>query len=203
MQAFFPVTSVKRSFRLLDNRRLIKQHLELHQLIDLVARKERGEKSSHHAAVNLFMGHSDFLRYCFATCVYVCLERGINIKTYRSEYEKYRAEFGVDREQPFPPELPEWFGRKVFHSAHRQALLAKSLARKLKAEWELDRLAEYGNGPVSHKEYDNAIAEWQWYRSLQWPEDPRTTIYTYYWWDYKKQRLYAGPERDAMDEGRQ
>lgn len=198
MQVFLPSISVRRSFNTLDTRRLNKQHLELHQLLGLVDRKQRGERSSHHAAVNLFIDHSLFLEYCFAVCADVCIERGINIRAYYNDYLKYKVAFNLNGSTPRLPKTPPWFGRKEFHSAHRQALLAKSLARKLKAEQDLMRLAEYSNTPVSNKDYYNAITEWQWYRSFGWDENPNTTVYNYYWWNPNERNLYIGPDRNAL-----
>jgi len=198
MQVFLPYTSVRRSFQSLDSRRLNKQHLELHQLITCVDKKQRGESTSHHAAVNLFMpDRLAFAKYCFAQCVEVCLEQGIKIKAYRDDYERYR----VIREDRVVH--PIWFGRKAFHSAHRQALLAKSKARYIKACDDMYDEAlntNSGYGTKVQKEYAKAVTEYQWYRSMEWSEDPNTTVYHYYWWDYKNNRLYLGPDRDAMEE---
>ncbi len=207
MQVFLPTTSVRKSFNSLDLRRLNKQHLELHQLITCVDKKQRGEPTSHHAAVNLFMDHIPFLRYCFATCVHVCIDRGINIQAYREEYEQYRDEFRLDLEKPHCPRIPEWFGNKAFHAAHRQALLAKSRARYLKA---CDASLKAAEGPYKSKldgvvgkirnEYVNAVAEYEWYRGFGWAEDVNTTVYHYCWWDYKNSHVYIGPTRNAMEE---
>lgn len=182
MQVFLVYPAVKRSFKALDKRRLNKQTVELAGLLHIAQRIQAGERGSHWVAVNLFRDHYPFLCYCFLQCKSAAEEAGIVYKAF-TELTEHCDTVTMQHNT----ELPKWFGRKAFHSAHRQALLAKSLTRKLNAEIV-----------ATPKEYESAVKEYEWYRGFGWREDANTTAYHYMWWNPKSQHLYAGPEYDAM-----
>ena len=184
MQVFLPYANVAQSFQALDMRRLNKQHLELHQLMVCVNKKRRGEPTSHHAAVNLFVDHPTFLAYCFVLCVEICLERGVHINAYYNEYKELEQKF----QQPQRIDKPQWYFHEKFHLAHRQALLAKSYARLITS------------GNKSRVEQKAARDEYNWYRSFGWVEQVQTSRYHYYWWNAEKHVLYQGAVRDALEE---
>ena len=119
MQTFLPYPDFARSARCLDTKRLGKQRVEADQLVDTVL---IGSGWSNHPAARMWSGYVAALVAYRNAVIDEWVRRG-----YRNSI--------IVLWRPELPELPPWFGREDFHSAHRAALLAKDYAHYSQFGW--------------------------------------------------------------------
>jgi hypothetical protein len=126
MQTFLPYRSFESSARVLDNKRLGKQRVEVMQIMAALVKLQVHTDTANiawgnHPATKMWKG------YEFALMSYqeaVCAEwarRGFN-DTCR---DKTKRMFDLLPEENRKPKVPKWLGLKKFHSAHRANLLRK------------------------------------------------------------------------------
>lgn len=123
MQTFLPYASFERSARVLDERRLGKQRVEVLQCLRALHVPNYGWR--HHAAVRMWRGNEEALAaYGLAVCR-VWIRAGCA----DTVAGKIVVELGrAPRRQPELRRLgllPRWLGRRDFHLAHRSALVAR------------------------------------------------------------------------------
>jgi hypothetical protein len=121
MQTFLPYEDFVESAKVLDNKRLGKQRVEVLQILNALSGKSRGWVN--HPATRMWRGHE------LALAVYgvkVCDEwtsRGFN-DTCRSKIVATMPMYYGFR----GPMLPDWLGDRSFHRSHQSNLLRKDPA---------------------------------------------------------------------------
>lgn len=121
MQTFLPYPDFLESARVLDNKRLGKQRVEILQLV-------MGQFPNHPAA-KMWHGYRDALiNYGLACCKVWTRERGFS----DSVAEKLLAHLSFNEDTSLPP----WFGNEAFHASHRSNLLRKDFLRYSRYGWK-------------------------------------------------------------------
>lgn len=127
MQTFLPYPGFERTARVLDDRRLGKQRVEVLQILRALTRERYGWKS--HPAVRMWAGYEEALgRYGLAICQEWCT-RG-HADTCDTKIRQELAILGIHqpREQEalaLAGRTPGWIGDEAVHRSHRAALLRK------------------------------------------------------------------------------
>ena len=113
MQTFLPEKSFIESVQVLDWRRLGKQRVEAHQILNVLLGRTQTKGWRNHPITKMWAGYEDALKVYFNICVHEWIRRGFN-NTMKLE------------EMPETPiDYPHWFGNEQFHSSHRANLLRK------------------------------------------------------------------------------
>jgi hypothetical protein len=112
MQTFLPYPDYERSLAVLDYKRLGKQRVEAHQILDIL----RGQQSSwvSHPAVRMWRGYEGALVAYYNAALREWAARG------------YRNIILQPLPEPSVVVMPPWLGREDFHASHRSKLLAKN-----------------------------------------------------------------------------
>lgn len=112
MQTFLPYANFEKSLKSLDSRRLGKQRVEAHQILNILLNRTKTKGWRNHPAVKMWKGHSNALKLYFNKAVEEWISRGYqnNMKL-----EEIRGKII----------FPKWIGDEEFHSAHRSNLLRK------------------------------------------------------------------------------
>ncbi len=122
MQTFLPYPDFVESARVLDNRRLNKQIVEVLQIHNAL---ENGGGWRNHPAVKMWIGYEEFLLTYGSVCYDEWARRlrsGIRGgKSFHKSGDQIRRRI-VESDRT---DRPWWFGDARFHSAHRAALLFK------------------------------------------------------------------------------
>jgi len=132
MQTFLPYPDFKKSAECLDYRRLGKQRIEAKQIIDLLEKYDKGEDISklpwgNHPAVRMWIGYTDMLKLYYNHIVMEWISRG-----YKNNMKLYTVKLDTTKQY-----LPNWFGRKDFHDAHKSNLLRKDKKFYGKYNWDV------------------------------------------------------------------
>ena len=114
MQTFLPYPDFKKSAECLDDRRLNKQIIEAKIIYNIIKENRIIGGWINHPATKMWRGHDEALALYFNECLKEWKKRGHNHK-----YEEIEINKNVKIEMPL------WFGRENFHSAHRSNLLRK------------------------------------------------------------------------------
>lgn len=116
MQTFLPYPDFRASARVLDYKRLNKQHVEAFQIINILESKQKNPNQklawSNHPAVLMWKDNIDALKM-YADCI----KQEILNRGYKSEKIPF---YGV-----CAAKLPEWFGLTCLHKSHRSNLARK------------------------------------------------------------------------------
>jgi hypothetical protein len=128
MQTFLPFADFAASARVLDNRRLGKQRVEVLQVLRAITRPNYGWR--HHPVPKMWRGFEEALgAYAVAVCREWCRRghRDTCELTLRIEL----AELGIDpirsqAELAAAGRLPPWLGDERLHRSHRSALVRKN-----------------------------------------------------------------------------
>ena len=128
MQTFLPYPDFKKSFEILDYRRLGKQRVEAFQILNILLDRpnKNGKKSNawvNHTAVNLWRGYEKALQLYYNLCVQEWILRGYK-NTMKFEITSDKVEY------------PHWFGNDKFHASHRSNLLRKNKEFYSKFGWK-------------------------------------------------------------------
>lgn len=127
MQTFLPYADFEQSARVLDQKRLGKQRVEVIQVVRGLTRPGYGWR--HHPAVRMWQGHEEALgRYGLTICE-VWVERGFG-DTCAATIVADLREAGVravrsQADLGTADALPSWLGDEAFHASHRSALVRK------------------------------------------------------------------------------
>ena len=121
MQTFLPYPSFRRTARALDDKRLGKQRVEVHQILNALAGVPKGWQS--HPVVAMWRGYEDVL-----------VLYGLQITrewTRRGHADSCLARIAAyappDRRRPRC--LPPWLGDPALHLSHQSALVRKDPGR--------------------------------------------------------------------------
>lgn len=116
----------------MDYRRLGKQRVEAKQLIDLLEGKTDNNWKTH-PAYKMWEGHTEALKLYYNHIVMEWISRG-----YKNNMPLYSVD--ICTKDDF---LPDWFGRKDFHDAHKSNLLRKDKEYYGKFNWDVSDNLSY------------------------------------------------------------
>ena len=112
MQTFLPYRDFRESLKSLDWRRLGKQRVETHQVLNVLLGRTQTKGWRNHPITKMWRGYENALKVYFNLCVQEWIDRGYNNNM---KFEKIAGEV------VYPP----WIGHELFHSSHRANLLRK------------------------------------------------------------------------------
>lgn len=120
MQTFLPYADFRKSFEVLDYRRLGKQRVEAMQLIKAIEQVPTLDGKPYrgwvnHPATKMWRKYPDALKLYCNLCIDEWVKRG-----YKNTMSKY--------DLPDVIEMPHWLGSKSFHVTHQSNLYHKSPA---------------------------------------------------------------------------
>ena len=125
MQTFLPHKSFKKSFKVLDYRRLGKQRVESHQILNVLLNRTQTKGWRNHPIVRMWEGYEPALQLYFNMCVGEWVNRGYNNNMLLEDITE-------------PIIYPHWLGNKSFHSSHRANLLRKDYEFYSIYKWKED-----------------------------------------------------------------
>jgi len=124
MQTFLPYKGFKESFKSLDYRRLGKQRVEAHQILNVLLERTNTKGWRNHPITKMWTGYEDALKMYFNLCVEEWVGRGYNNTMVLEDvpgWSKIR--------------YPDWLGNDLLHSSHRANLLRKDKSFYSKYMW--------------------------------------------------------------------
>ena len=130
MQTFLPYSNFNRSLNVLDWRRLGKQRVEAHQILNVLLERTDTKGWHNHPITRMWTGYESALKLYFNLCVQEWMRRGYNNNM---ELE----------DVPYVIRYPEWLGNELFHSSHRANLLRKDSEFYSKQGWSEDSTNPY------------------------------------------------------------
>jgi len=114
MQTFLPYSDFKKTFSVLDYRRLGKQRVEAMQILNVLENKQKTNGWRNHPAVLMWRGYEDALKLYHNDCIKEWIKRGYNNTM---EFKKHKK---IDKIK-----FPWWLGNEDFHRSHRSRLIEK------------------------------------------------------------------------------
>ena len=127
MQTFLPYRDFRKSLSILDWRRLGKQRVEAHQILNVLLERTDTKGWRNHPITRMWAGYEDALKMYFNLCVEEWVYRGYNNTMVLEDV----PEWGKIK-------YPHWLGNKLFHSSHRANLLRKDYNYYHKFIWKED-----------------------------------------------------------------
>jgi len=125
MQTFLPYKSFEESLKSLDWRRLGKQRVETHQILNVLLERTDTKGWRNHPITKMWVGYENALKEYFNLSVKEWINRGYNNNM---ELEVISGKV----------EYPHWLGNDTFHSSHRANLLRKDYEYYSKQGWNED-----------------------------------------------------------------
>lgn len=149
VQTFILSDDIKIIFKLLDDRRLGKQRVEAHQIINIIEQNNSNKKIAwqNHPAVLMWKNNVDYLKYYFNLCVTEWIARGKN-----NNYQLY--------DLPLNIEEPSWWGFKPLIYSHQANLYIKN-------PWYYGQALQHVEGIMSSIELFNQYTK----IGYIWPSD--------------------------------
>ena len=130
MQTFLPHPNIRKSLKALDYRRLGKQRVEAHQILNILLKRTKTKGWRNHPAVKMWKGHVNALKLYFNEAVKEWTSRGyqnnMKLETIRGKIV-----------------FPKWFGNRKFHSSHKGNLLRKYKQHYSQFNWKESPNLEY------------------------------------------------------------
>ena len=130
MQTFLPYKSFKNSLQSLDWRRLGKQRVEAHQILNVLLGRTQTKGWINHPITRMWKGYEPALQLYFNMCVEEWINRG---------YNNNMSHEVIDGDIIYP----SWLGNDLFHSYHRANLLRKDKEYYSKFMWNEDSSNPY------------------------------------------------------------
>ena len=130
MQTFLPYESFKKSFKVLDYRRLGKQRVEAHQVLNVLLGRTETKGWVNHPITRMRDGYEPALQLYFNMCVEEWVDRGYNNNMLLEDITE-------------PIIYPHWLGNQSFHSSHRANLLRKDYEFYSTYKWTEDSTNPY------------------------------------------------------------
>ncbi len=125
MQTFLPYSDFRESMKVLDWRRLGKQRVEAHQILNVLLERTETKGWRNHPITKMWDGYENLLKHYFNICVEEWMERGYNNNM---NFEPIEGDI----------KYPDWLGDELFHSSHRANLLRKDSEYYSQFEWKED-----------------------------------------------------------------
>ena len=132
MQTFLPHESFEKSAQVLDWRRLGKQRVEAHQVLNVLLGRTETKGWVNHPITRMWDSYEPALQLYFNLCVEEWVNRGYN-NTMVLE----------DVPEPGGILYPHWLGNDLLHSSHRANLLRKDKEYYSKFCWNEDSTNPY------------------------------------------------------------
>ena len=85
MQTFLPYRDFRKSFSILDYRRLGKQRVEAHQILNVLLERTDTKGWRNHPITKMWKGYEDALKMYFNLCVEEWVSRGYNNNSWELE----------------------------------------------------------------------------------------------------------------------
>ena len=144
MQTFLPYPDFKESLQVLDYKRLGKQRVETHQVLNVLLKRVKPKMKKdgtfyygweNHVVTRMWRGYEEALKLYFNDSVEEWISRGYNnsMQLEPINYDKLV--------------LPPWFGREDIHQSHRLKLSWKNW------EWYCDKFDDVTSEPIEEPEY--------------------------------------------------
>mgnify|MGYP003658088518 FL=1 len=140
MQTFLPYRDFRESLKSLDYRRLGKQRVETHQVLNVLLERTQTKGWRNHPITKMWRGYENALKVYFNICVQEWVGRG-----YKNNMKLEK----ISGEVVYPP----WIGAELFHSSHRANLLRKDLVYYSAHGWNEDPTDPYAW-------FDVSVGEW-------------------------------------------
>ena len=131
MQTFLPYKSYRKTFKVLDYRRLGKQRVEAKQILNVLLDRTQTKGWRNHPITKMWRGYEDALKVYFNICVKEWIRRG------------YNNTMELEEMPDTPIQYPHWFGDDRIHSSHRANLLRKDYKYYSQYNWTEDVEAPY------------------------------------------------------------
>mgnify|MGYP003124797197 CR=1 FL=1 len=144
MQTFLPYPDFKKSFKVLDYKRLGKQRVEAYQVLNILRGRQKTKGFVNHPITKMWRGYENGLRHYLNLCIEEWMERGYNNTM---EFEPIEGDLI----------MPHWLGNKNFHSSHRANLLRKDYNYYSQFGWK-----ENSEHPYHWYDMDKK----QWYKHI-------------------------------------
>ena len=125
MQTFLPYSDFRKSMKVLDWRRLGKQRVEAHQILNVLLERTETKGWRNHPITKMWDGYENLLKHYFNICVEEWMERGYNNNM---NFEPIEGDI----------KYPDWLGDELFHSSHRANLLRKDSEYYSQFKWGED-----------------------------------------------------------------
>ncbi|MFH1787362.1 MAG: pyrimidine dimer DNA glycosylase/endonuclease V [archaeon] len=123
MQTFLPYPNIRKSLKVLDNKRLGKQRVEAHQILNILLNRTKTRGWRNHPVVKMWKKNPNALKLYFNESAKEWIKRGFRNNM---DLEKIRGKIV----------LPFWFGNEKFHSSHRSNLLKKNNKHYSQFRWK-------------------------------------------------------------------
>ena len=130
MQTFLPYSNFRKSFKVLDWRRLGKQRVEAHQVLNVLLGRTETKGWVNHPITRMWKGYEPALQLYFNMCVEEWINRGYNNNMKLEEITE-------------PIVFPHWLGNDLIHSSHRANLLRKDKEFYSQYMWNEDSSNPY------------------------------------------------------------
>ena len=130
MQTFLPYQSFRKSLKVLDWRRLGKQRVEAHQILNVLLGRTETKGWVNHPITRMWKGYEPALQLYFNMCVEEWINRGYNNNMLLEDITE-------------PIVFPHWLGNDLLHSSHRANLLRKDKEYYSKFMWNEDSSNPY------------------------------------------------------------
>jgi len=130
MQTFLPYSDIRKSLKVLDNKRLGKQRVEAFQIINAILGRPKLDGTPYKGWLNhpcsvMWKNHTPLLKVYLNACIDEWIDRGFH-NTMSKEI--------IDESITYP----EWFGNEKFHNSHKSNLLKKEPDFYSKYDWQVD-----------------------------------------------------------------
>ena len=117
MQTFLPHPNIRRSLKSLDSRRLGKQRVEAHQILNILLNRTKTKGWRNHPAVKMWKGFEGALvDYGIAIC---------NEWIGRGYKDTCKQKIISEGKNYTNKSNPPWMGDKTFHKSHQSNLISK------------------------------------------------------------------------------
>ena len=123
MQTFLPYEDFRKSMEVLDWRRLGKQRVEAHQILNVLLDRTDTKGWRNHPITRMWGGYAEALQMYYNICLDEWIKRGYNNNMKHED---------ITNDIVFP----DWLGNKKFHSSHRANLLRKDYDYYSQFKWE-------------------------------------------------------------------
>jgi hypothetical protein len=129
MQIFLPYADMKKSLQCLDNKRLGKQRVETHQILNVLLKRPKLDGKPYkgwlnHPCVVMWKDYVPSLKKYYNLSIQEWIGRGFKNTMKFEDISETNCEF------------PSWFGNERFHSSHRANLLKKYPEYYSKYNWK-------------------------------------------------------------------
>jgi hypothetical protein len=128
LQTFLPYSDFEITVKCLDYKRLGKQRVEAHQILNILLGKQKSNAWLNHPCVKMWRGYEHSLGEYMNCCIKEWVKRGYNntMKLYADDDIRLKNII----------KYPIWLGNKKFHASHRSNLLRKNFDFYSKFNWE-------------------------------------------------------------------